>query len=159
APVKAALQRADLDPGDLGSFFGAEPLDVAQDDGLALLGRKGADCRGEDGADLAGVRAGLGTRRDGGQSLVPLIARGVVAPLLDAEALRDLVKPSRKRRVAAEARQVPERRDQRFLKDLARVVLVAAHAQPESVDRALVAGQELLDGRALAALGLGEKVT
>jgi hypothetical protein len=151
--VQPALERGDLDADHARGFLRAQPLDVAQDQHFALLVRQRRDRAGERRRDLVGVGLAVGRRRRIGHLLVDR-ARGMhAAALLDAEASGDLVKPRRERGVAAEARQVAERGEHRLLQDLARRLLVAAHAQPEAVDRLLVPREQLVDGDAVAGAG------
>jgi thioredoxin 1 len=143
--VQTALERADVDADDLGRFARRQPLDVAQHEHLALLGGQLADRGGERLADAARVGLGVGSGTARRERVVERLGRPRTAALLDAEAARDLVQPGRERGIAAECAEVAKRREHRLLQDLARGVLVAAHAQPEAVDRLLVAREQLVD--------------
>ena len=113
-------------------------------------------------AHLSSVRLGVGLAGVCGERLDLHAVHGLElgrlsfppAPLLDAEAAGHLIKPGRELRVAPKGPQVLERRQKRLLKDVARVVLVAAHAQAEAIDLLFMARQELIHRPGVAPLHL-----
>ena len=156
--VKAALDRVDADAQDFRHFWSRQTLDVAEHEHLALRGLEPVDRASQRTLELA-IRGGLlrawpriGQALGGIDSrrVERLLSRGrelAAPPLLDAEAAGDGIQPARHRGVAAEVAQGARHRNQALLRDVAGVVLVAAHPKAEAVQAGLIADQQRLQRR------------
>lgn len=154
--VQAALQSRELDPEHLCSLFSVELLDVAEHHGFTQRLGQGEDRGMKRLSDFPGVRAQVGRLRFGRDArcrVQPVhLCRlaGGAAARLEAIATGDLVQPGRQSRLAPEPGHAAEGGEHR-LQDFARLLFVAAHAQPEAEELLLMLREELVHGIAFTA--------